>query len=339
MGIGDFDLGDVFTGEIGREPALPELMLALDFPLGLGRGGIKETDVVELEGPAELSEGFGILREKDGVIIDVDLQRTAMEEEGGGEEIEIGQQEFPFIEFGADKQAAAIIEHIEHGKVEGGSREPAMGRSVQLPEFTDLGTLPAAHRGVGPSGRGCVGMPIFHGPMSDLGAVELEGVEPHGFRGGEAVGGRRAGRQAFYQEVDDGLRPGAGVITARNSRDPQTLLLARAGAEVIGAESVEAAAGEAKLFGGFKGRQGALAKRSQDMADEGGGVAMGQLLILFKSTGSARRIPTPSPFVGLRYAPAFLKDWAWGYSSAPNPRALSCFANYRFCPGLLHPRH
>ena len=194
------------------------------------------------------------------MIIDIELKRSSIRQEGRGEKIQVGEKEFSFIELGAHKKTAAIIEHIEHGKVEGGSREPAMGRSVQLPEFPDLGTLPAAHRGVGPSGRGCVGMPIFHGPMSDLGAVELEGMEPHGFRGGEAVGGRRAGRQAFYQEVDDGLRPGAGVITARNSRDPQTLLLARAGAEVIGAESVEAAAGEAKLFGGFKGRQGALAK-------------------------------------------------------------------------------
>ena len=82
--MGAFDLGDVFAGETGREPALPELVFALDFPLGLGCGGIKETDVVELEGPAELGQGFGILREKEGVIIDVELQRTAMEEEGGG---------------------------------------------------------------------------------------------------------------------------------------------------------------------------------------------------------------------------------------------------------------
>jgi len=50
MGIGVFDLGDVFAGEIGREPALPELVFALDFSLGLGRWGIKEANVVEFEG-------------------------------------------------------------------------------------------------------------------------------------------------------------------------------------------------------------------------------------------------------------------------------------------------
>ena len=71
--VGDFDLGNLFAGEIGRESALPELVLALDFALGLRRWSIKEADVVELEGPTELGQRLGILREKHGVIINVDL--------------------------------------------------------------------------------------------------------------------------------------------------------------------------------------------------------------------------------------------------------------------------
>ena len=118
MGIGVFDLGDVFAGEIGREPALPELVFALDFSLGLGRWGIKETNVIELEGRAELGERIGILGEEHGVIIDVDLQRSAVSQESGGEEIQVGEQEFAVIDFGADEQAAAIVQHIEHGKVQ-----------------------------------------------------------------------------------------------------------------------------------------------------------------------------------------------------------------------------
>src|ERR1039458_7460049 len=46
--VGGFDLGNLFAGKIGREPTLPELVLALDFALGLRRWGIKEADVVEL---------------------------------------------------------------------------------------------------------------------------------------------------------------------------------------------------------------------------------------------------------------------------------------------------
>lgn len=73
MGVGGFDLGDLFAGEIGWEPALPELVFALDFSLGLGCWRIKEAYVVKLERPAELGERLGILREEHGVIIDVDL--------------------------------------------------------------------------------------------------------------------------------------------------------------------------------------------------------------------------------------------------------------------------
>ena len=118
VGVGVFDLGDVFAGEIGREPALPKLVFALDFSLGLGRWSIKETNVVELESRTELSQRVGILREKHGVIIDVDLQGPAVVQESGGEEIQVGEQEFAVIDFGADEQAAAIVQHIEHGKVQ-----------------------------------------------------------------------------------------------------------------------------------------------------------------------------------------------------------------------------
>src|ERR1039458_5627377 len=130
VGVGGFDLGNLFAGEIGREPALPELVFALDFALGLRGWGIQEADVVELERPAELGQRVGILGEKDGVIIDVDLQRSAVDQESGGEEIEIGEEEFSAIEFGTDEHAGTIVEHIEHGKVQRAQREPAMGASV-----------------------------------------------------------------------------------------------------------------------------------------------------------------------------------------------------------------
>ena len=258
--VGGLDLGDFFAGEIGWEAALPELVFALDFSFCLGRWGIKEAYVVELEGPAQLGERLGILGEKHGVIIDVDLQRTAVDEEGGGEEIEVGEEEFAVIEFGTDEQAAAIVEHIEHGKVQRAAGEPAMGRGVQLPEFADLGALPAADRGVWTFGRCRMGQTVFNGPVADLGAVELEGVESQGFRGGEAVRARRGTSQTLFKKVSDRLGPGGGVIAAGSSRDPQTLLLACAGAEVIGGESVETTAGDVEFFGGIGGGEGTPSK-------------------------------------------------------------------------------
>ena len=88
--VGDFDLGDLFAGEIGWQAALPELVLTLDFAFGLWGWGIKETDVIEFKCRAELRERLGILREKDDVIIDVNLQWSSVAQERGGEEIEIG---------------------------------------------------------------------------------------------------------------------------------------------------------------------------------------------------------------------------------------------------------
>ena len=196
--VGSFDLRDVFAGKIRREAALPELVLALDFPLGLGRWGIQETNVVKFERGPELGQGVGISGEENTVIIDVELQWAAISQESGGQKIEVGEQEFPVVDFGAHKHAAAIVEHIEHGEVQHTGGEPAMRRSIQLPEFADLGALPAPHRRVRLVHRGGVGQAVVQGPMADLAAVQLEGVQAQGFGSGEAVRARwRAGQPLF----------------------------------------------------------------------------------------------------------------------------------------------
>jgi len=97
MGIGDLDFGDFFAGEVGGQASLPVLMGAFDFAFGLGGGGIEETDVIELERPPQLGQGVGIVREKDAVIIDVDLERASVGQESGGQEVEVGEQEFALI--------------------------------------------------------------------------------------------------------------------------------------------------------------------------------------------------------------------------------------------------
>ena len=116
--VGDFDVGDAFAGKIGGQSALPELVLPLDFSFGLRSWRIKEANVVVFECRAQLGEGLGIFGEKDGVVVDVDLQRSPIAQESGGEEIEVGEQEFAAIDFGSDEEAATIVEHIEHGKIQ-----------------------------------------------------------------------------------------------------------------------------------------------------------------------------------------------------------------------------
>ena len=93
----------------------------------------------------------------------------------------MGEQEFAGIDFGTDEEAATIVEHIEHRKSQRALGEPAMGRSVQLPEFADLGTLPAPHWRARALGWSRMGQALFDGPTADLGAVELEGEQAQSF--------------------------------------------------------------------------------------------------------------------------------------------------------------
>ncbi len=173
--------GNFFAGEIGWEAFLPELVFALDFAFGLGCGSIKKANVVELQCRAQLGESLWVLSEEDAVIIDIELEWSPVGQEGGGQEIQIGQEELPVIDFGADEEAAAIVEHVEHGEVNGAEGEPRVRRGIQLPEFANLGALPAPNGGFRFLGGGGVGIAVFDRPMADLVAVEFEGVEAQDF--------------------------------------------------------------------------------------------------------------------------------------------------------------
>src|SRR5258708_1631095 len=119
VGVGLFEFADLFAGEVGGETVFPKLVLAFDFAFGLRRWSIKEANVVELQGRAQLGESFWVLSEEDAVIIDIELEWASVGQEGGGEEIQVGQEEFAVIKFGADEQAAAIVEHVEHREIDG----------------------------------------------------------------------------------------------------------------------------------------------------------------------------------------------------------------------------
>jgi len=280
--IGRCDFGNLFTGEVGGEAALPELMFAFDFAFGLGRWGIPETDVIKLECPAQLGQGVRIVGEKETVVIDVDLEWATVGQESGGEKIEVGEQQFAFVDLRAGEQAAAIVQHVEHGEGKLGVRKPAVRRGVELPEFTDLRALPAAHRGQDFLGRDGMGELVCQRPAADLSAVEFEGVQAEGFGSGEAVRTRGRAGQPFFEQVQDGLRPSGGVIAPGSARRPEGWLFASTRGVVSGGDRVEPAAGEAELAGGLGDTHRVLPESFEHMADERGSVAMDELLILFK---------------------------------------------------------
>ena len=191
VGIGRLDFQDFFTGEIGREASLPELVFAFDFALGLRRGSVAQTNIVEFKGPPHLGQCVGIMGEKKAVIINVELEGPAVIPEGGGQEVEVGEQQFALVKFGASEQATAIIEHVEHGTGELGMGKPAVRRGVQLPEFTNAVALPTTYRRENSFGRDRMGQMVGQGPAADLSAVEFEVVQAQGFGSHKAVGAWR----------------------------------------------------------------------------------------------------------------------------------------------------
>ena len=58
--------------------------------------------------------------------IGADLERATVSEKGGGQEIEIREQKFTLIKFGAGEEATAIIEHVEHGEGNFRTGKPAV---------------------------------------------------------------------------------------------------------------------------------------------------------------------------------------------------------------------
>ena len=90
MAVGSLQVGDLFAGKIGREPFLPKLMFPFDLALGLRSRSIEETNVIELERPAQLGQCLRRLREKDAVVIHVKLKWPAVGQESRRQEIQIG---------------------------------------------------------------------------------------------------------------------------------------------------------------------------------------------------------------------------------------------------------
>ena len=131
----------------------------------------QETKAVEAEGRTQLGESVRGFGEEEGVVIDIELQGAAVRQEGRREEIQIGEQKFTVVEFGADKKPAAIVEQVEHGEIEGATREPVVGGGIELPEFADLRTLPTADRSQGFTRGRAMGMAVLPRPVAHLGAI------------------------------------------------------------------------------------------------------------------------------------------------------------------------
>ena len=120
-------------------------------------------------------------------------------------------------------------------------RKPAVRRGVELPQLADLRALPAADGGPDFFWRDGMGELVGESPAADLCAAEFEGMKTEGFGSGEAVRTRRRAGQPFFEQGDDGLRPGGGMVATGSAGRPEGLLLAGARGVVSGGQSVKAA--------------------------------------------------------------------------------------------------
>ena len=138
----------------------------------------------------------------------------------------------------------------------------------------------------GTVGHGGVGVTILDRPAPDLGAIEFEAMQAKGFGSDEAVGTRRGAAETLFQEVNDGLGPRRGVVTTGTAWPPDMSLFAGTGAEVIRAQRVDPTAADPELRRGLGGAQRAFPKALHDVTDERRGLAMEQLLVLFRKVDS-----------------------------------------------------
>ena len=91
VGIGRLQGFDLFSGKIGWQAILPELMFPFDFAFGLWGGRVAESDAIKPERLSQSGERIGHAAKEQAVVIDVKQQRQAIGTEGLGQEIEVGQ--------------------------------------------------------------------------------------------------------------------------------------------------------------------------------------------------------------------------------------------------------
>ena len=111
--IGAHQPDDAFGDEERDQSFLPVVVAAFDFAFGLGRGRVAQLDAVEVEGPAELSEGVGVVGVEKGVVVHIERQGQAVGLEDAGKEVEVGQQGFGGIEAGTGVEAGGVVEDVQ----------------------------------------------------------------------------------------------------------------------------------------------------------------------------------------------------------------------------------
>jgi hypothetical protein len=206
--------------------------------------------------------------------------------EGAGQEVQVSQEGFTFVEAGAGVDAGGVVEQVEQALLVRRAGEEGMGRGVVLPEGAVVAGLPAADG----LGRGLVagvgGQFVFKSPAADAGAVGLEVQAAVQFAGGGAIRGGRFGRQELGEQCADRVGPGGMMVAAGAAGCPGLGVPLSAGTQIVGVEFVEAGAGQAQFGGGGTRGEVPGAMVGQEVTDEGSRQALDQLLFFIAAERS-----------------------------------------------------
>jgi len=260
-----------------RKTFLPVVVAAFDFALGLSRGGVAEGDPIKLESLAELGERVRSVGEKERMVIDVESEREAVREEGAGEKIEMSGEVFGGVNAGAGVQARGVVDDVQKRLFVRVAGEPSVRSGVILPKRTEVAGLPATNRFGRLFVTGVWREVVGDSPAADAGAIGLEGEAAEQFAGDSAVGGARGGRKKTCGESDGISRPVRLMIAAGNSWLPSLSAALGAGAEVGGAELVDAGQAETEFRSEASCRKLVCSPLSEKVADERRGKAARQL--------------------------------------------------------------
>lgn len=275
--IGRWEIGDAFIGQEGDEPFLKGVEAAFDFALGLGVGGDAVGDAQGGEGALEL--GMGVEAVGGGAMAE---ERQAVGVEGGGQTVgfegaaqvaEVTPGGVAGDEGGGDDFAGVIVGGEDEGGISVGG-PPGMGRGIVLPEFADVGALPAT-TGFGTGRlRGDVLREVLRDVMGDggAGAVEVQAASQFVSQEGEVE--RLAVWEDGGEEIMSGLRPSRAMIAAGRLRGEAGLV-----GEPLMAQFIEAGASDQEAFGGGGGIELAGVEGFEDLLDVERRGAPGELLL------------------------------------------------------------
>lgn len=263
--IGGLEVGDAFVGQEGDEPFLKGVEAAFDFAFGLGVGGDAVGDAQGGEGALELGVGVApvgsgaMAEERQAVRVERDGRAVFFD--GGAQMAEVTPGGVAGDEGAGDDFTGVIVgSENERGIRVGGP--PGMGRGVVLPEFADVGALPAA-AGLGTGRlRGEVLGEMLRDIMGDggTGTVEIQAARQLVGQEGEVEG--LTVREDVGEEIVSGLRPRDMMIAAGRLGNEAGLV-----GEPLMAQFIEASASDQEAFDRGGGIELAGVEGFEDLLD------------------------------------------------------------------------